>query len=155
MRHPAHQDRPRLAARRARRERVEELDPGVLGDPVDGHPGAPQPLQPLAEEEGRGAQVGAGLRHDAVHEGRAAAPDEVVDDRRPARPPPRSAPRAPTAARAAPRGAGSTRSRVTRVGGESVSGYIRSGPGRIRSKSVEPSANGWRVSLGTPSAAST
>ena len=80
-RHPAHQDRPGLAARRARRERAEELDPRVLGDAVDGHPGPPQALQPLAEEEGRGAQVGARLRHHAVHERRAAAPDEVVDDR--------------------------------------------------------------------------
>ena len=81
-------------------------------------------------------------RHHAVHERGAAAADEVVGDAAGARPPPRSAPRAPTGARGARRAAGSTRSRVTRVGGESVSGYMRSGPGRIRSKSVVPSREG-------------
>jgi len=45
--------------------------------------------------------------------------------------------------------------RVTRVGGLSVSGYIRSGPGRMRSKSVLPSTNGCRVSFGIPCVAST
>ena len=42
-----------------------------------------------------------------------------------------------------------------RVGGESVSGYMRSGPGRMRSKVVKPPARACRVSLGTPATAST
>ena len=40
------------------------------------------------------------------------------------------------------------------VGGESVSGYMRSGPGRMRSKVVNPPTSACRVSLGTPPVAS-
>src|SRR5207249_3576794 len=47
----------------------------------------------------------------------------------------------------------SRRSRVTRIGGTSVSGYIRAFPGRGRLYTVVPSGRGSRVSGGTPSIA--
>ena len=52
------------------------------------------------------------------------------------------------------RGSCSSRSSVTCFGGRSVSGYIRSGPGRMRSKPLVPSLSAWRVSEGMPIVAS-
>ncbi len=48
----------------------------------------------------------------------------------------------------------SMRASSRRIGGRSVSGYMRSAPGRMRSKPFVPSSSAWRVSLGTPRAAS-
>ena len=47
-----------------------------------------------------------------------------------------------------------SRSAVIRLGGRSVSGYMRSGPGRMRSKPFVPSRSACRVSDGMPMVAS-